>query len=50
MKKIYEIYIEFLRKILNKFAKKNLRSKITISVSYVMDKAIAKYNEKYNKI
>ena len=50
MQKIYETYIELLRNVLNMFAKRNLRSKVTINISYMMDKAIAKYNEKYNKI
>ena len=49
MKKIYETYIELLRNVLNMFAKRNLRSKVTINISYMMDKTISKYNEKYNK-
>lgn len=50
MQIIYEIYIELLRKVLDMFAKRDLDSKATINVSNMMDKVIAKYNEKYNKI
>ena len=50
MRKIYEMYIELLRTVLNMFAKRNLRSKATSNISYMMDKTISKYNEKYNKI
>ena len=47
-RKIYEMYIELLRTVLNMFAKRNLRSKATSNISYMMDKTISKYNEKYN--